>query len=33
MEVNNAQIEFMSESLGKTDAFGSEDPPMSIEGL
>ena len=33
MKVNNAEINFMSESRGKTDAFGSENPPMSIEGL
>ncbi|MDP7391855.1 MAG: DUF1153 domain-containing protein [Alphaproteobacteria bacterium] len=31
--MNNAEIDFMSESRGKTDAIGSEDPPMPIEGL
>ena len=33
MKMNNAEIDFMSESGGKTDAFGLEDPPMSIEDL
>ena len=31
MKMNNAEIDFMSESGGKTDAFGLEDPPMSME--
>tara|TARA_Y100001934_G_scaffold273008_1_gene362405 strand:- start:1935 stop:2255 length:321 start_codon:yes stop_codon:yes gene_type:complete len=33
MKMNNAEIDFMSESGGKTDAFGLEDPPMSMEDL
>ena len=31
MKMNNAEIDFMSESGGKTDAFGLEDPHMSME--
>ena len=31
--MNNAEINFMSESRGKTDAFDSEDPRMSIKDL
>ena len=31
MKMNNAEIAFMSESGGKTDAFGLEDPHMSME--
>ena len=33
MKMNNADIDSISESRGKTDAFGSEDPRMSIEDL